>query len=60
MHPAELGGQQVQCPVPGHGHELLAAPGRRARAVLQPPLADVRLADPRGVMLRRSQVLQLL
>ena len=58
VHPAQLPRQQVKRHRPGHGHEHVAPAGRRARAVLQPPLADMRLVDPRRVTMRRGQVLQ--
>ena len=58
VHPAKFGGQQVERRLPGHGHEHVAASGRRSRAMLQPALADMRLADPRRVTMRRGEVLQ--
>src|SRR5207247_4826081 len=50
--------EQVKRRLAGHGDEHVAPAGRRARAVLQPPLADMRLVDPRRVTMRRGQVLQ--
>ncbi len=58
VHPAQVFRQQVERGRPGDGHEHVVPAGRRARAVLQPPLADMRLADPRRVTMRPGQVLQ--